>query len=303
MLFHEIYGAYYHTVASILALAVKGELDDKKLKACVEDQAFGESLVVIPSALKGGKWQLLDQDLTTPIKHTPAMPMTTIQKRWLKAISLDPRIGLFDFDFSFLDDVEPLYDPGDIRYYDRYADGDDFTDEGYIARFKMILSAVRDRQPLKIELESNRGRRLTVNVIPEYLEYSEKDDKFRLITSGSRHASIINLSRIIWCRHYNGDNILPSFKYVEKKKQVVLEVTEQRNTLERAMLHFSNFEKTMERTGDGIYTVSISYDESDETEVLIRILSFGHTLKVVAPENFENLIKERLIRQKSCGLR
>lgn len=39
-----------------------------------------------------------------------------------------------------------------------------------------------------------------------------------------------------------------------------------------------------------------------ETEIVIRILSFGPMIKVVAPAHFENLIKERLIKQKSCGL-
>lgn len=34
----------------------------------------------------------------------------------------------------------------------------------------------------------------------------------------------------------------------------------------------------------------------------IILLSFGPMIKVVAPAHFENLIKERLIKQKSCGL-
>ncbi len=303
MLFNEIYGAYYNTVAEILTLAVKGELDEKKLKETVEKRAFGESIMTIPSALKSQKWQLLNPDLTTPIKHTPTMPLTQIERMWLKSISLDPRVKLFDFDFSFLEDVEPLFDPADIQYYDRYADGDDFADPGYIARFRLILSAVKSKHPLKLELESNRGRQLQVNVIPERLEYSEKDDKFRLITSACRYASIINLSRIKWCKLYKGDKLKPSILHEVNMKTVTLEVTEKRNTLERAMMHFSNFEKTVEKAGEGLYTVHIIYEESDETELLIRILSFGHTLKVVAPESFVELVKERLIRQKSCGLR
>lgn len=54
---------------------------------------------------------------------------------------------------------------------------------------------------------------------------------------------------------------------------------------------------------DGIhYKITVNYDKDDETEIVIRILSFGPMIKVVAPEHFENLIKERLIKQKSCGL-
>ncbi|MGE5629050.1 MAG: WYL domain-containing protein, partial [Solirubrobacterales bacterium] len=35
----------------------------------------------------------------------------------------------------------------------------------------------------------------------------------------------------------------------------------------------------------------------DETELLIRILSFGPVIKVLAPEKFLNLIKERVMKQ------
>ena len=42
----------------------------------------------------------------------------------------------------------------------------------------------------------------------------------------------------------------------------------------------------------------IRYDGEDETEVLIRVLSFGPRLRVVAPEAFVDKIRERLERQK-----
>ena len=40
----------------------------------------------------------------------------------------------------------------------------------------------------------------------------------------------------------------------------------------------------------------------DETEMVIRLLSFGPMVKVIAPESFVDLIKKRLVDQKSCGL-
>ena len=41
----------------------------------------------------------------------------------------------------------------------------------------------------------------------------------------------------------------------------------------------------------------------DETEIVIRVLSFGPYVKALEPESFVNLIKERLISQKSCELK
>ena len=56
MLFSEIYGKYYQTVAAILREAVNGGLTRKKLNRIVQDKAFGESLLTIPEALTSGQW-------------------------------------------------------------------------------------------------------------------------------------------------------------------------------------------------------------------------------------------------------
>ena len=114
------------------------------------------------------------------------MPLTVLQKRWLKAISLDPRIRLFDFDSSGLEDVPPLFTPDDIYIFDRYADGDPFEDEVYIQIFHRILDAIKKRYPLSIDVKNRREARTHLNVMPEYLEYSEKDDKFRLLIAEKR---------------------------------------------------------------------------------------------------------------------
>jgi predicted DNA-binding transcriptional regulator YafY len=43
------------------------------------------------------------------------------------------------------------------------------------------------------------------------------------------------------------------------------------------------------------------YDKDDETEILIRLLSFGPMIRVVEPESMTALIRDRLKMQKSCG--
>ena len=82
-----------------------------------------------------------------------------------------------------------------------------------------------------------------------------------------------------------------------------MEITDGRNALERVMLHFAHFEKQAERVDDNHYILRIKYYESDETEVVIRVLSFGPYVRVMEPESFVELIKKRLISQKSCKLR
>ena len=133
MIFNEIYGCYYNAVAKMISLAVDGRLTESKMNDIASEYAFEESLLTIIPALKNQDWQLIDHELETPIVNKPTMPMTTLEKRWLKTILLDPRIALFQIPMGELKDVEPLFEPGDIVYFDRYLDGDRYDDPSYIA--------------------------------------------------------------------------------------------------------------------------------------------------------------------------
>jgi predicted DNA-binding transcriptional regulator YafY len=57
--------------------------------------------------------------------------------------------------------------------------------------------------------------------------------------------------------------------------------------------------KEAERLDNNKYKVKIYYDSSDETELVIRVLSFGPLVEVVEPQCFRNLIIERLLSQKN----
>ena len=105
MLFHEIYSSYYIAASSILKEAVRGTLTGKKLNALVQEHAFGESLLTIPDGLKGEKWRLIHKDLSTPLEEEPSMPLTILEKRWMKALLLDPRIRLFMPDMTGLKEI------------------------------------------------------------------------------------------------------------------------------------------------------------------------------------------------------
>ena len=108
MLFSEIYGSYFNVVAAVLTEAADGTLTANRLTAIVQEKAFAESTLSIPAALKSEGWPLLDSDLQSALQHKPTMPLTSLQKRWLKALLADPRIALFDPDTTGLEDVEPL---------------------------------------------------------------------------------------------------------------------------------------------------------------------------------------------------
>ncbi len=303
MIFSVIYGSYYKAVSEILRTAVSGgSAVLKDIRPIVERYAFAESLLAVEPATSEERWQVIRADGATAIKNEPSTPLSLLERRWLKAISLDPRIKLFDADFSWLGDVEPLFTPDDYYVFDKYADGDPFEDPEYIKNFRMILAAIKARNPMCIGINNRRGGTRNVCVIPEYLEYSEKDDKFRLITSGTRHPVTVNLGRIVYCRRFGGSFMDQGGRKRNSNRSVTLLLTDKRNALERAMLHFSHFEKQAVKIDDENYRLTLKYEKEDETELVIRILSFGPMVKVTEPYSFVDLIRQRLVMQKGCGL-
>ena len=303
MIFSELYSAYYNTVAAIISGIIDGEHSEKELQKIVAERAFGESVLTIMPSLKTEKWQLVHSDMTTSLEHKPTMPLTTLQKQWLKAISLDPRVKLFGVEFPDLEDVEPLFTSADYHVYDKYGDGDPFEDEEYVRQFRIILEAIRKDSQIKFEMVNRKGNTMFVRCVPIRLEYSEKDDKFRMVTRGWNSVSTVNLAKITGCNHYVGDRGLSSVEREPENRTVSVRVTDERNALERFMLHFAHFEKKAERLDGKNYLVKIKYDKSDETEMVIRVLSFGPMAEVTEPEDFRELIGERLKKQQNCRLK
>lgn len=300
MLFHEIYGCYYRAVAQMLNLAIEGELTEKKMYEIVAETAFEESSLIMIPALKKQEWQLLDENLHTPLKHTPDMPLTILEKRWLKTILLDKRVKLFLEpvpENTELADTDPLFFPEDIVYFDRYVDGDDYDDPAYIANFRLIRQAIAERRKLKVTFRNGREQKRCEILEPVQLEYSDKEDKFRVLCADRQSIKTVNLGRIVQCELLE-DTFPENVRLKEREKKVLKFIlTDERNALERAMMKFSHYKKEVERRDAENYLVTLEYDVDDETDVLIQILSFGSYIEVTAPDRMREELRKRMERQ------
>ncbi|MDR1794643.1 MAG: WYL domain-containing protein [Erysipelotrichaceae bacterium] len=296
MLFNEVYSRYFKTVSLIIEKAQQGLLDDKSLFELVQKEAFSESVLELLPAIKSQDWLILDEALKTPLRHRPQMPLTLLEKRWLKSICNDPRVALFDLDTTDLKDVEPLFSLEDLYYYDRYEDGDDYQDATYQKHFRLLLAAIQEKRLVHIS-HCTRHRRVNTGVHgAALLEYSGKDDKFRLKTSRN---IFINVARIIDCELL-GPNPEAFTVHKESTKTVEFTLVDKRKALQRVMLHFSDLRKQTKRLGEDRYQCKLWYSPLDEIEIVIRILSFGPMIQVIGPQHFIALIQERLRKQREC---
>lgn len=320
-IFSEIYGQYYKIVNDILS---DKKSDEKKIRAKIEKDGFGESLFFIPNKLIPDKnnyspWGLLKRTegsvFSSKLVNDPENPLTLIEKKWLKAILNDPKTGLFltgeesDELKEELKDITPLFDLTSFKYFDRFSDGDNYTDEKYIRNFQTVLAGLKKNKPLYIDYTSVKNNTSIKDVFyPLKLEYSEKNDKIRLICRIIRNNSlsvkyIINISTIN--EVMISDTVLSDdIKHRQSddaelcEEPLKIRVTNKRNGIERFMVEFASYKKKSTYDPEkNECTVSLWYDPKDKTELLIMLLGFGPVLEIMGPDDFRKLAAERIEKQ------
>lgn len=317
-LFSEIHNCYYQVMRHLLCSQKAITMDD--ICEQIRGEGFGESVLSIIPKIEEGMWNLFDEDggqYFSKLTSSFLTPLSDLQKSYLKALLADPRIGLFldtkqqeELD-AMLDTVSPLWKQEQFFYYDRFADGDPYDDESYRRNFQTLLRAQKKKQYVDIDYTSPKGTRVHHHYVPARLEYSAKNDKFRLLAlERTRHHNmkleILNLSRID--RVCLTDKTLPSDVDLNKvirgtyyKEPVRLRIVDERNALERAMLHFANYEKNTTKIDENTYECLIYYNQSMETELLIEVMAFGPRITVIGNERFLNSLRARLFRQINLG--
>ncbi len=316
-LFSEIYGCYYQVVGSILNEATNKSITVKDMESVISKSGYDESNFFIIPKLTDGEWSLLDssdEGYISKVDTAHALPLTTLQKMWLKSLLSDIRIRLFLNDSEiekwqeYLIDVEPLFKEDDFYYYDRFNERDPYEEIEYIDVFRQLVIAVKNKQYVHIDFCSGHGVDIHRMYIPCRIEYSVKNDKFRLLAvykrkNGIYHFDTINIGRIktihpmdLYCDEDIDINRIITNSYYKEPLELI--IYNNRNALERTMLHFANYEKNTFKIDENTYKCYIYYSKTMETELLIEVLSFGPMVKVVGPNRFLEQLKARLIKQR-----
>lgn len=315
-LFSEVYGCYYLVLQKLLARAEAPELP--QMRQQIMGEGFGESMLYMIPKIESGEWKLFTREgklFYSKINQDFTVPVSALQQSYLKALLEDPRIHLFLSEPTkrqlqdALAAAEPLWHQDDFYYFDRFADADPYEDTQYQKNFRTILTGIRQRQYVDIDYNSPRGRRLHHHYLPCRLEYSVKNDKFRLIALEKRKAQndrleLLNLGRmqqvsLIDCYADSSIDINEKIQASYYKEPLRLLIKDKRNALERAMLHFANYEKNTTKIDDNTYECLIYYNETMETELLIEVMSFGPMLTVLGSEKFLRALRARLQRQNN----
>ncbi|MBQ9243018.1 MAG: WYL domain-containing protein [Proteobacteria bacterium] len=311
-LFHEIYGIYFKLVSEIIEEAIQRQAQNgsgvsyNRARQIMQDAGIYNACItnILDALFDNSKkmevdrWNLIDSEGKTHIKNKPSRPITTLEKRWLKTLLADPKIQLFSVSSQGLEDVEPLWSQDVIRTFDTAADADPYDQEAYRKRFQMILQAVREKTWLDL---SSEDENIKVHFFPQKLEYSAKDDKFRVEGIADNHLEMFEIAQIKNCHISSDQSGECDFSEFQKTntKTLVLEIYDNYNTLSRLLIELSNYEKTdVRQIAGSTYSLELKYREGDAGELRTRLLGFGPHVKVLEPEEFIAEMRQRVTKQK-----
>lgn len=298
MIFHEIYSSYYAAVEQMISLALENKLNKSSAWDICNQAAFKESFELIWTAITAESWRVLPLKGKLPYRHTPNRPLTFLERRWLKAILSDTRIKLFNIKVDGLDNIEPLFTPQDWYIANTYSDGDPYNSPEYITHFQIILKAFRNHTWLSIDMTNQAEKATHVYIQPQNIEYSMRDDKFRVLCTPQSEVDIINIGRIKQCTVCTDKPIIKQrYKRAESLSELVLAVSDTRNGLERVMTRFSAYDKSLEKQSENYYRLTVHYHPDEQSDLLLQVMSFGPVVRVMEPVTFANKIKERLADQ------
>ena len=88
----------------------------------------------------------------------------------------------------------------------------------------------------------------------------------------------------------------------DRDEELFLLLTDERGAMQRAMIAFSDFEKDAVKLDEKHYRIHLWYNRRDETDLLIRIQSFGPMIRVTEPKELVDQIWARLRQQRRYNI-
>ena len=308
-LFNPLYSTYYLAIRNILETYInnkKQPLSNETITKIIEKTAYIETPgelydLIFNNSETTTIFNYSQNRVSSPINQIPDFPLTTIELRFLASILQDNRIKMFMTSEileelqKVLKDVKPLWEPENIKYFDQNKDGDDFDNKDYIILFQTILNAINHNKCVHLVY----GRKNISDIFtPTHLDYSQKDNAFRLFVKELKYP--INLENIKSIEITEEKLEKPEDSTVyEKLKVEIYDDTSEKYHFNRAIRIFSYFKKTCIKTEiENTYELTVDYDKSDESEIVIKILMFGSNMRVLAPESVLSAVQEKIYKQK-----
>lgn len=231
-------------------------------------------------------------------------PLTTIEISFLKTMINNDKCKLImgesynllksELDKNEYSEVYPYFNKENYIIFDQYINGDDFTNQNYKKIFELIIHAIKEKDPLYFEYIEDDVLK-TKTSIPEKIEYSQKEDRFKVVINSKNRP--LDIQNIKSCE-YSNKQLSPAKKKEKLTCKIAIDVPEDKKyTLNRLFREFSSFERDCGQIDDTGHILSFKFEEGDYKEIVYRLLQFGPYVYCSEPECVRERIKEKVDMQ------
>lgn len=310
-MYHEIYGKYYQIIFELLNSKPQTE---KEINDYIRENGYEESFLYLNAEKLVNDYHLFEKrgNLYYPktINKIPQV-LTNEQKSWIVTMLTDEKSKLFLNNKAINSYKEKLncnalYEYEDYQYLFQDKDIDIITPK-FIGLFKAIQKTIIEKMNLQLTFLSSHKNYTHKLVAPVKIEYSQQDEKIRLMAVEYRNSKPqrmirIRLSSVIGYRVVNRKEEI-DFEYFQKqellKDPLMIEVYPELNGIERVFIELSNYKREAifdkERN---LSVMKIYYEKVDEMDLVLKILSFGKVVKIISNGFIKEEVLRRLLKQK-----
>lgn len=228
--------------------------------------------------------------------YRDALPLSALELRWLKTILKDERINTFlsEQEIAALDKVMTEYAPGvkalpmdKVVYYDRFHFPEkDKKREALI--LDTLLKAIELQKTVFIKYHSMRNKILYGEYKPIVIEFSKRNNRFQCILQECESGWISNMNvfgiKSVHITDMPFDHTAAESELADLRERsmtsVQIEFYNVLNIADRILTEFSPWKKlcTLDRQ-TGLYRLTVFYHKEDETDLVIRLMSYGAYLR------------------------
>lgn len=339
MLFNEVFGVFYERLGAVLSTVMLQKSGKKSyiseiitnyaesfsselFRMDVDDATVVSRLSQVENFLypflkkdKDNFQAMFGYEDCSTIKDVSLLiPLSHVERQWLCNVLSHPMAPCFmsSDEITRLKaqlDNPNLFDINDCVLYDQHIkDNNNNAKRDTCGNTRKVLEAIHQRNIITITYESQRGRKSNYLCAPGYLEYSKRDNQMRLrAVVNEKKAKTFNMERVLKIQIHRKEffdmvlirEVIDKISQ-ENERELVVSFKETKNVPDRILTEFSCYKKKCIKWDSEEYRMTLYYDNEDRLEILIRLLSYGSSIKVLSDSgDVLKELKERLSNQIS----
>lgn len=312
-LFNDYKNRYYRCIQNIINQIYNGEKYDKKdIRKILHNAYLEEESILVNELVNKNFFKFEDDIVKLRIDYNIPIRLNDLELAYLKMFVEDDEFNKVLNDEILEKSKKNLNDVQSLDYnkfwkrenIDKY--GDSLKNNEIRNNILILEKAILNNKYIKYS-SKNRNGDIFENKIayPYKIEYSIKNNKYRLIIFFDNRAIKINIDSITNIKILEERDVLEKEKiqiqdFIKNRKNIgeplVLKIEDNNNTLDRCFNLFSAYDKKYYYDTDNNLILNIYYHNFDEAEIVRDILSLGKSVIVLEPKKIRDKVVERILR-------